>query len=102
MSAALALGLGALSACKREEMASSAQCDKLLERFIDLKLSEDPHASAMTSDERSALRAKIAMEVLSDSDVQQVKTQCQTEVHATEYRCAIAAPTSKVWNDCIE
>jgi len=42
------------------------------------------------------------MEVLSDSDVQQVKTQCQTEVTETEYKCAIAAPTPRAWNDCIQ
>jgi hypothetical protein len=92
----------ALGACGRTEMASLAQCEKLLDRFIDLKISEDPRASSMSSEERATLRGKIAGEVSSDSDVQQVKTQCQTEVRATEYRCAIAAATSKAWNDCIE
>jgi hypothetical protein len=97
--AALSLSL---SACNKKEMASPAQCEKLLERFIDLKMSEAPGASAMTSEERAALRGKIANDVNSDSDVQQVKNQCVTEVTAGEYTCAIAAPTSKAWNDCIE
>jgi hypothetical protein len=90
------------SACSRKEMASPAQCEKLLDRFIDLKLSEDPKAASMTDVDRAALRGKIAQDVNSDSDVQQVKSQCITEVTAGEYRCAIAAATSKAWNDCIE
>ncbi|MGH7437589.1 MAG: hypothetical protein ACRENE_18075 [Polyangiaceae bacterium] len=87
--------------CKRTEMASPAQCESLLERFIDLKLSEDKRAVSMSSEDRAHLRAQIASDVTSDSDVQQVTNQCQTEVTAIEYKCAIAAETSKVWNDCI-
>jgi len=89
-------------ACKHVQMASPAQCERLLDRLIDLKLSEDERATAMTSEARAVLRGRIALEVLSDSDVQQVKTRCQTEVTETEYKCAIAAPTSRGWNDCIQ
>jgi hypothetical protein len=98
---ALAAAL-AWSACKRTEMASAAQCEKLLDEYIDLKLSEDPRARAMSSEDRAALRGKIATEALSDSDVRQVKTQCETEVTEAEYKCATLARTSKAWNDCIE
>jgi hypothetical protein len=94
-------GAGA-AGCRRVEMASPAQCERLLDRFIDLKMSEDAHAASMTSEERAALRGRIAGDVASDSDVQQVRNQCQTEVRETEFQCAIAAPTSKAWNDCIE
>jgi hypothetical protein len=90
------------SSCKEVRMASPAQCERLLDRFIDLRLSEDGRARTMTSEDRAALRGKIAIEALSDSDVQQVKAQCQTEVTETEYKCAIAAPTSRAWNDCIQ
>ena len=89
-------------ACKRAEMASEAECEHLLDRYIDLKLSEDARARTMTSLDRAHLRAQIATEVLSDSDVKQVKTQCETEVTQEEYKCAVAAPTSKAWNDCIQ
>ncbi len=105
--AALGFALFALAAlcaaasCKRAEMASPAQCESLLKRFIDLKLSEDKKATSMTSEERAHLRAQIASDVTSDSDVQQVTNQCQTEVTASEYKCAIAAESSKAWNDCI-
>jgi hypothetical protein len=88
--------------CHSRTMASAAQCERLLDRYIDLKLSEDPAAPRLSTEERAHLRAKIAMDVLSDSDVKQVKYQCQTEVTAAEYDCAVKAPTSKAWNDCIE
>jgi hypothetical protein len=97
-----ALAPVALLACKRPDMASTAQCEKLLDRFIDLKLSEDPRARTMTSEDRARLRGQIALQVLSDADVQQVKNQCVTQVTEQEYQCAIAAPTSKAWNDCIQ
>ena len=92
----------AIVACKARPMASTAQCEKLLNRYIDLKLSEDPTAPRMSTEDRAHLRAKIAMDVLSDSDVQQVKNTCLTEVTVPEYDCAVKAPTSKAWNDCIE
>jgi hypothetical protein len=88
--------------CKAADMASQAQCDKLLDHFIDMKLSEDPRAPKMNPEERAKLRGQIALDVGSDSDVQQVKNQCLTEVTAAEYKCAIEAKTSRVWNDCIQ
>lgn len=83
-------------------MASRAQCERLLDRFIDLELSEDAAARTMTSEQRAHLRAKIATDVLSDGDVKQVKYQCETEVTEGEYQCAVKAPTSRAWNDCIQ
>jgi hypothetical protein len=83
-------------------MASAAQCERLLDRYIDLKLSEDSAAPRMTTEDRARLRGKIALEVLSDSDVKQVKNQCQTQVTEGEYDCAVKASTSQAWNDCIE
>jgi hypothetical protein len=96
------LAAAATPSCKRTPMASDAQCEKLLDRFIDLKLSETPGASSMTSEDRARLRGRIAAQVLSEADVRQVKGECRTEVTEDEYRCAIAAPTSKAWNDCIQ
>ena len=83
-------------------MLAAAQCERLLDRYIDLKLSEDPQAARMSSEDRARRKGQIAQEVMSDSDVQQVKNQCQTEVTAAEYDCAVKAPTSKAWNACIE
>jgi hypothetical protein len=91
-----------IGACKSQPMASAAQCEKLLDRYIDLKLSESPAARTMTDVDRAHLRGKIALDVLADSDVQQVKNQCETEVTEAEFHCAIKATTSRAWNDCIQ
>jgi hypothetical protein len=99
---ALVVAGASLAACKGQPMASAAQCEKLLDRYIDLKLSEDPAARSMTDVDRAHLRGKIANDVLADSDVQQVKNQCQTEVTVAEFQCAIQAATSRAWNDCIQ
>jgi hypothetical protein len=97
----LLLGL-ALVGCKERPMASAAQCERLLNRYIDLKLSEDPTAPRLSTEDRAYLRGRIAMEVMSDSDVQQVKNQCTTEVTVGEFDCAVKAASSKAWNACIE
>jgi hypothetical protein len=104
MRRAASLLLASLSAlgCKGPPMASSAECERLLDRYIDLKLSENPTAPRLSTEERSRLRGRIALEVLSDSDVKQVKTQCLTQVTQGEYDCAVKASTSQAWNDCIE
>ncbi|HEY3821252.1 MAG TPA: hypothetical protein VGL81_29000 [Polyangiaceae bacterium] len=88
--------------CKGRPMASAAQCEHLLNRYIDLKLSEDPAAPRLSTEDRAHLRGKIAMDVLSDSDVQQVKDRCTTDVTIAEFDCAVKAPTTKAWNDCIQ
>jgi hypothetical protein len=97
------LVLGALApACRSSPMASPAQCERLLDRFIDLKLSEDPRARTMSSEDRARLRGQIALEVQSDGDVRQVRDQCRTEVTEAEFECAVRAQTSAAWNDCIQ
>jgi hypothetical protein len=100
----LLLGVAGLAAvaCQGRPMASAAQCERLLNRYIDLKLSEDPTATRLSTEDRAHLKGKIAMDVQSDSDVQQVRNQCLTEVTVAEYDCAVKATTSRAWNDCIE
>jgi hypothetical protein len=98
----LLLAVSALVACKRQAMATPAQCEQLLQHFIDMKLAEDPRAKGASDVRRSELRTQISREILSDSDVRQVQTQCQTEVTKTEFDCAVAATTARAWNDCIQ
>jgi hypothetical protein len=69
-----------------------SECSALLDHFIDLKLTEHPGSK------REDVRAQIQ----SDSDVQQVTTQCDQEVTRSEYDCAIKATSSEQWNACIE
>jgi hypothetical protein len=102
LATAIAASLAPVAGCKGAPMASAAQCEHLLDHYLDLRLSEDPAARAMTDVERARHRGQIALEALSDPDVKQVKYQCQTEVTAAEYDCAVKATTSHAWNDCIQ
>ena len=95
--AALAAG-----ACKRQAMATPAECEQLFQHFVDLKLSEDPRAKGANDAQRAEVRIQISHEILSDPDVRQVQTQCVTEVTQGEYDCASAATTARAWNDCIQ
>jgi hypothetical protein len=90
-----------LSGCPKRATASQAECNALYERFLDLKLADDPRLKSMTVDERATARKALVPSVASDSDVQQVTRQCETEVTREEYDCAIKATTSVAWNECI-
>ncbi|MGH7293665.1 MAG: hypothetical protein ACRELB_01970 [Polyangiaceae bacterium] len=96
--AAVALG----SACKERPMASTAECEHLLDRYIDLRLSEDPAASRLTTEDRSRLRGKLAVDVLAEPHAKRVKSACQAEVTQAEFDCAVKAPTARAWNDCFQ
>jgi hypothetical protein len=98
----LATVSAAAVACKRQAMATPAECEKLLQHFIDMKLAEDPRAKNANDAQRADLRTQISHEILSDPDVRQVQTQCQTEVTQAEYECAVVATTARAWNDCIQ
>jgi hypothetical protein len=97
--AGLALAAGG---CKRQKPASAAQCERILDRYIDLRLSEDPAAARMTTEDRAHLRGKLALDVLAEPDAKQVRERCLTDVTEAEYDCARKAPTARAWNDCIE
>jgi hypothetical protein len=95
----LALAAGG---CKRPAMATPPECEQLLQHFIDMKVAEDPRGKGASDAGRAELRIQISREILSDPDVHQVQTQCQTEVTQAEYDCAVATTTARAWNDCIQ
>jgi hypothetical protein len=97
--AALAGIFVSLVACGKH--ATLDECQALYDRYLDLKVAEDPRSKSMTPEERAAARKALEPAVASDSDVQQVTKQCETEVSREEYECAIRATTSRAWNDCI-
>ena len=89
------------SGCPKRATATQAECNALYERFLDLKLADDPRLKSITPEERANARKALVASVATDSDVQQVTRQCETEVTREEYDCAIKATTSVAWNECI-
>ena len=98
---AIGLALATALALSCGKHATLAECSALYDRFLDLKLADDPRAKTMGDAERAAARKALEPAVASDSDVQQVTKQCETEVTRQEYDCAIRASTAREWNDCI-
>ncbi len=93
--------VAAAGACERRPRASAAQCEKLVDRYVDLELSEDPGAPAMSTEQRARLRGALAVDVSRRPDLFLVKTRCATDVTDAAYRCAVSAQTTSAWHACI-
>ncbi len=96
----LALAGFACGGCSRS--VSTKECSALLDRFVQLKIDEDPATKGLTGGALDAARLGKVKAMQSDSDVQQIEKACEVEVSRAEYDCAIKAATTKAWNDCIE
>jgi len=100
--AALLLSIAiAVAGCKRPAMASRAQCERLFDRFVDLELSEDRRAPALTSEDRARLRATLATESLAEPAVRRLRTRCESDVTEAQYACALQAPSPGAWLGCM-
>jgi len=97
----LCLAVTACAACTRAASASAAQCERLVDRYVDLALSEDARAPRLTTEERARFRGALGLELLARPDVRRVKSRCVEEVTEVSYRCAIAAPTTSAWSACV-
>jgi hypothetical protein len=89
-----------LAACSRS--VTTKECSALLDRFVQLKIDEDPATKGLTGGALDSARLGKVKAMQNDSDVQQIEKACEVEVSRNEYDCAIKATTSKAWNDCIE
>jgi hypothetical protein len=90
----------AFPACGRH--ASPAECAALLDRFVRMKLGEDPATRALDGGAYETARLAKVRAMQGDPDVQEVERACEAEVSRAEYDCAIKASTSRAWNDCIQ
>jgi hypothetical protein len=96
----VALGLLAGGAgCKGK--VTKAECARIVEHFIDLKLKENPRYSTLTAALKATVRAQVKQEAESDPDVQQAENRCEDEITRQEFECANKAKTAAEWNDCI-
>ncbi len=96
----LALLVGALGAgCKNK--VSKAECARIVEHFIDLKLKENPKYGSLPANLKATVRAQVKKEAESDPDVQQAENRCEDEISRAEYECASKSKTAAEWNNCI-
>jgi hypothetical protein len=80
---------------------SKAECARIVEHFIDLKLKENPRYSSLSPTLKATVRAQVKQEAQSDPDVQQAENRCEDEITRAEYDCANKAKSAAEWNGCI-
>lgn len=80
---------------------TKAQCTRIVEHFIDLKLKENPRYASLSPSLKATVRAQVKQEAQGDPDVQQAENRCEDEITPTEFDCASKAKSAAAWNDCI-
>jgi hypothetical protein len=80
---------------------TKAECTRIVEHFIDLKLKENPRYAGLSNALKATVRAQVKQEAESDPDVQQAENRCEDEITRTEFECASKAKTAAEWNACI-
>jgi hypothetical protein len=83
-------------------MASAAECEHLRDRYIDLELSALPAARSMSSEDRAALRGRLATEALTGPWARKLDDRCEASVSEAAFACAVAAPTLAEWEGCLQ
>jgi len=99
---AIALWGAGGAACREPPLASRAQCELLRDRYVDLELSAQQAARAMTTEARAALRGQLALEALSGPQAARMDKRCESQVTEAAYKCAVAASTLAAWQRCLE
>jgi hypothetical protein len=95
----IVVALVACSGCKSR--VTKAECARIVEHFIDLKLKEDPPYATLSPALKATVRAEVKKEAESDPDVQQAENRCEDEITRAEFQCASKAKTAAEWNACI-
>ena len=88
--------------CRGTPRASRAQCERLRDRYIDLELSSQTAAGAMTPETRAFLRGRLAMDALSGPQAAKIDERCEARVSEAAYKCAVNASTLTAWQRCLE
>jgi hypothetical protein len=91
-----------LSASSCKARVTRAECTRIVEHFIDLKLKENPKYASLSAALKATVRAQVRREAESDPDVQQAENRCEDEITRAEFECASKAKTAAEWNTCID
>lgn len=101
MSLALAVALAALgAACGRR--LEPRECDRALDRYLDMTEDDDPALVGLTGEPRTELRAARIQERQKSDAYRKAEERCTHEVSASEHACALKAPSPNEWEACFE
>ncbi|HSQ67441.1 MAG TPA: hypothetical protein VLM85_29725 [Polyangiaceae bacterium] len=97
---ALALLILIVSACGRR--LSPAECDAMLDRYLDMTEDDDPALVGVTGEPRAELRVQRIEERKKSAGYLEAGAHCATQVSAAEHACAMKAPSPNEWEACFE
>ncbi len=98
---ALAVGLLLLApGCHRR--VTRAECDAMLDRYVDMTLGDDPALAKVPPEQRAEASAAALADKREQPEYRRREAQCLREVGRDEYDCAMKAPTPNEWEACIE
>jgi hypothetical protein len=97
---AIAVGIvAAATACRGR--ASREECDQMMDHYVDLVIKEDATLASLPPESRAAAREVKRELKRGEPSYRKVAEHCETDVTRAEASCAIDAPTSSSWENCI-
>ncbi len=89
-----------LGSCSKSP--SAAECDAMLDRYLDMTEDDDPTLAGMTGEPRAGVRASRIAERRASLPYLNAEKRCTTEVTPKEHACAMKAPSPNEWEACFE
>ncbi len=91
----------ALAAAGCRAKATRAECDEMVQHYLDLSLASDPSLAKLPAAQRAVAREMTKEVKKGDRRFAKVELRCEAEVSSKERDCALAASTSADWEACI-
>jgi hypothetical protein len=78
-----------------------AECDAMLDRYLDMTEDDDPALAGLTGAPRSNVRSERIGQRRASMAYLDAERRCTEEVPKTAYDCAMKAPTPNDWEACL-
>jgi hypothetical protein len=90
----------AATACARR--ATRDECERMLDKYVDMKLGDADDLRAMPPAQAGAVRATRLASAKAHPAYKKVAEACPAEVRRRQYDCAMAARNPDEWEACVD
>lgn len=97
---ALLLLAGLFAGCGKK--VTSAECDAMLDRYLDLSMAPSPEIARMPPKQAESVIEERKSERRASSSYEAARGRCEREVSRAELDCAMKAPTANDWEACLD
>lgn len=94
------LGSLAIAGCSRH--ATPEECEQILDRYVDFTIDGDPSLKGIPEESRGAARDLKKQDKRTSPEYLRARTQCETEVRASQVQCALKAGNANEWEACVD